>query len=296
MSAAAGALGLTPELLERLRALGLQGRRLQAGAGAGRRRSPRAGASVELMDYRNYVPGDDFRRLDWKVYARLERLFLRIYRAEENLRVRLLVDTSRSMDHGGKFRTALALAGALAYVALVRYDRAEVLTCGGDQAQAVPPGTGEGAAERIWRFLGRLEPKARGDLNRGIAEAGLRSREPGLSVVLTDGLYPGGCIPGLSRLLAAGHDVVLAHLLAPDEVDPDLEGDWRLVDVEDASGPVEMTAAPATVGRYRRRVLDYMAELAGYCRRHGAVYLHVPGGTDLSAAAMSLCRRAGVVG
>ncbi len=295
MSASAGQLGLTPDLLERLRALGLQGRRMQPGAGAGRRRSVRAGSSVELMDYRNYVPGDDFRRLDWNVYARLEKLFLRIYRAEENLRVRILLDNSRSMDHDHKWLLARSLAGALAYVALVRYDRVEAATCGGGRVQSTPPVTGEAGAERIWRFLADLPATATGDLNQGLAEAGLRSREPGLSIVLTDGLYPGGCTPGLTRLLAAGHDVVLAQVLAPTELDPDLEGDWRLVDVEAAAGPAEVTVAPATVAAYRQRLAAYLAELEGFCRRRGAVYLRLPANLDLATAVMTLCRQAGVI-
>ena len=106
----------TPEFLHKLEALGLATRQSLAGPGIGPRRSPRLGMSVEFSDFRNYAPGDDYRRIDWNAYARLERLFLRLYRAEENLTVSLLLDTSRSMAWGepSKFDLACRVAGALA--------------------------------------------------------------------------------------------------------------------------------------------------------------------------------------
>lgn len=293
MSAAAAQLGLTPSLLERLRALGLVSRRIQSGPGAGRRRSPRAGSSAELMDYKSYSPGDDLRRVDWNVYARLDRLFLRVYRAEENLRVRLLVDDSRSMAEGGKFDLARSLAAALAYVALVRYDQVEVATCGGPP-QWLAPARGAGAAERVWRFLAGLVPAAAGDLNRAVATAGLRGRTSGLTLVLTDGLFPGGCTASLGQLQAAGHDLVLVQILSAAELAPDTSGDWRLVDSEGVAPAVEVSLAPATVEAYRRRLQAYTQNLQDYCRRRGIAYLLLPAATDLPAAVLALCRQAGI--
>ena len=133
----------TPEFLHKLEALGLATRQSLAGPGIGARRSPGLGMSVEFSDFRNYAPGDDYRRIDWNAYARLERLFLRLYRAEENLTVSLLLDNSRSMAWGEppKFDLACRLAGALSYLALVRYDRVGVFPLGGDVRA---PATGRG--------------------------------------------------------------------------------------------------------------------------------------------------------
>src|SRR5438128_10511876 len=116
---------LDADILQRLDSLALLTRRPMATGSPGRRRSPLAGASMEFADYRRYAPGDDFRRIDWRAYARLERLFLRIFEAEENLTVTLLVDCSDSMYHGtpSKATLAMRLAAALAYVALKCEDR-----------------------------------------------------------------------------------------------------------------------------------------------------------------------------
>src|SRR5881227_3147983 len=111
---------LEAEVLQRLDSLALLTRRPMASGRPGRRRSPLAGSSMEFADYRRYAPGDDFRRIDWRAYARLERLFLRVFEAEENLTVTILIDCSDSMYHGtpSKASLATALAAAMAYVAL----------------------------------------------------------------------------------------------------------------------------------------------------------------------------------
>ena len=133
----------TPDFLHKLEALELATRGSLAGPGIGPRRSPKVGTSVEFSDFRNYAPGDDYRRIDWNAYARLERLFLRLYRAEENLTVSLLLDNSRSMAWGepSKFDLACRVAGALAYLALLRYDRVGVFPLG---RQLARPSAGPG--------------------------------------------------------------------------------------------------------------------------------------------------------
>lgn len=309
MATPAEALGLSPQLLARLRGLALQNRMLHPGPGAGRRRSPRAGSSVELMDYRNYTPGDDFRRLDWNVYARLERLFLRVYRAEENLLVRVLLDTSASMGFGepSKLQFAKAMAGALAYVALAGYDRVVVAGCGGAPTEPLPPGSsgsrltamrptsGEHAAARVWEFLTRLEAHGTADLDRALAEAGRTVREPGLTVVLTDALYPGACQRGLKSLLEARQEVALLQVLAPDELDPDLTGDWRLRDAENPDHHVEVTLTPAHLQAYRRRLEEYTAELSGFCRSNGILFSQVSSSMPVDEALFGLWRASGLV-
>jgi len=124
----------TPEFLRKLDALSLATRQSFPGTGAGPRRAPRLGASVEFSDFRSYTAGDDYRRIDWNAYARLERLFLRLYRAEENLNILLLLDTSRSMAWGepSKIRLSRQIAGALAYIGLVHDDRVGAIALSDD--------------------------------------------------------------------------------------------------------------------------------------------------------------------
>ncbi|TMK50938.1 MAG: DUF58 domain-containing protein [Actinobacteria bacterium] len=127
-NATAASLGLSPSLLSRLDRLTFRSRQSVLGTGAGQRLSPRPGSSAEFSDFRTYVAGDDYRRLDWNAYARLDRLMLRLYLGEEDLSVHLFVDTSDSMRWGRppKDAASRSIAGALAYVALAGQDRLSV--------------------------------------------------------------------------------------------------------------------------------------------------------------------------
>jgi uncharacterized protein (DUF58 family) len=286
----AAELGYTPAFLNQLRALVLQNKRMLPGSGAGRRRSPHAGSSVELMDYRNYVHGDDLRRLDWNVYARLDTLFVRVFRAEENLLVRIYLDVSTSMSFGepAKIDLARRLAGALAYCALQSYDRVETAACGATTLQRVPTATGVAGTARIWQFLSGLTAAGTGTFAKHLQQAATSLREPGLTIVITDGLYDGGVIPVLKLLLAAGHELALIQILDREELEPTLEGDWRLTDSEVATRQVEVTLTPVTSMDYKERLQAYIQELRDFCRKQGAGYFLLPSDTPLEDAALGV--------
>lgn len=288
----AGELGFDPKFLNQLRALVIQNKRMLPGPGAGRRRSPRAGSSVELMDYRNYVHGDDLRRLDWNVFARLDALFIRVFRAEENLLVRVYLDISKSMSFGDPPKMALArrLAGALAYSALVGYDRVETAACGGASLQYVPTASGEVGAARVWQFLASLKADGTGDFARHAIEAAGRLREKGLTIVISDGLFDGGLIPSLKSLLAANHEVAVIQVLDRQELEPLLEGDWRLTDIEDPGRQVEVTLTPVTAGDYKERIRSYTQELRDFCRKQGAGYFLITSDTPIEDAIFGMMR------
>jgi uncharacterized protein (DUF58 family) len=288
----AAQLGFTPAFVGQLRALVLRNKRMLPGPGAGRRRSPRAGASVELMDYRNYVPGDDLRRLDWNVLARLDTLFVRVFRAEENLLVRVYLDISRSMAFGepAKFSLARPLAGALAYMGLLGQDRVETAALGGPTLQLIPTASGEVGTARVWQFLTGLQPTGAGDIQRQALEAASRLREPGLTLLITDGLMEGGLVPTLKSLVAMGHEVAVIQVLDREELEPTLEGDWRLTDAENPGRQVEVTLTPVTAGEYRQRIAQYTQDLRDFCRRHGLAYFLVPNDTPVEDAVLGLLR------
>src|SRR5881275_1315139 len=149
---------LEAEVLQRLDSLALLTRRPMASGRPGRRRSPLAGASMEFADYRRYAPGDDFRRIDWRAYARLERLFLRVFEAEENLTVTLLIDCSDSMYSGNPAKASLAvgLAAALAYVALKCEDSVIVGALTNRLAAHRRVGNGKNAVWTVGEFLSHL--------------------------------------------------------------------------------------------------------------------------------------------
>src|SRR5262249_48188433 len=215
----------------------LAGKRVPSGRSAGQWRSRASGSSVEFSDYRTYAPGDEFRRIDWNAYARLERLFVRLYRAEEDLALTVLLDVSASMGWGrpSKGRFAAQLGGALTFVAMRSGDRAQIVTLRdsstGERLSAL---RGEAAIWPAWRMLERLDFGGATDLNGALNTAARHMRGAGLSVIVSDLFSPTGYQQGIDALLGNRQDVLLIHVLSADEVAPpaDLVGEWRLVDSE----------------------------------------------------------------
>ena len=179
---------LDASTLQRLDTLALITRKSMATGRPGRRRSPLAGTSMEFADYRRYAPGDDFRRIDWKAYARLERIFLRVFEAEENLTVTILLDCSNSMYHGKPSKASLAssIAAALSYVALKCEDAVIVGALTDRLAAYRRVGSGKHALWTIGDFLSHLPDSGPTDLNRALYDLGRVVNSPGLTIVISD--------------------------------------------------------------------------------------------------------------
>ena len=287
----------TLEFLRKLEALGLATRQSLAGPSVGPRRSPTLGTSVEFSDFRNYAPGDDYRRIDWNAYARLERLFLRLYRAEENLTVSLVLDTSRSMAWGGpsKFDLARRVAGALAYLALVRDDRVRVGSLGEDLLDLLPAVAGRAQVWRVWDFLEQLQTLGTTDLREALSSFASRyCRSPGLSVLATDLLTDSDWRSGIQALLASRQEVIVLQILAPEEINPQATGHWQMVDDEDGSS-LEVTLTPRTLQAYRDRLSTYTWEVASFCHAHGVSFVQLRSDLLIEDAVLRLLRRAQIV-
>lgn len=291
---------LDPRLLARLESLQLGTRRRLAGNLAGEHRSPRHGSSLDFADYRDYHPGDDFRRIDYHLYARLDVLLLRLFEAEDEVQLRLLVDTSGSMSTGGKLTQAARVAAALGFVALVRRDPVSLHTFPTGFAHGSSPGgssvprfTGRGAAPALFDALSRLQPG--GETRFAAAATHLLSRpgRPGLTVVCSDLLTP-DWEAGLARLPARGADLVVVHVLAAEDLRPELIGDMDLVDAEDGRR-VAVSLSPAAADAYSRIASDWVDEVAARCRRAGAAYVRVMAGDDLEPLLLGTWRRSGVL-
>jgi uncharacterized protein (DUF58 family) len=288
-----------PDFVRALESLTLAGRRIPSGRAAGQWRSRASGSSVEFSDYRTYAPGDEFRRIDWNAYARLERLFVRLFRAEEDLALTLVLDTSASMDWGrpSKARLAAQLAGALAFIALQSGDRVALATCRdsgiGERLDGL---RGEGAAWTAWRLLERLEARGATDLNAGLSACARRLRGSGMAVVVSDLFSPTGYQQGIDALLARRQDVLMVHVLAPDEMHPaaDLVGEWRLIDTEPVS-PVEASITPGVLRAYRRLLQAFTQEAVDFCRRRGITYLQLRSDTPITDVVLRTFRSIGVV-
>lgn len=281
--------------LRRLEQLELASRRLTAGRMKGERRSIRRGQSVEFADYRNYTHGDDLRQLDWNVYARLEKLFIKLFVEEEDVTVHILVDASRSMDFGEPNKLAFArrAAGALAYLGLAHLDRVSVAFLGEGRAVTLRPLRGKSRVFEVFRFL--AEPRA--ERLTGLAAAArdyagrLRGRGP---LILISDLMDPGYADALRDLAGTRCQLSVLHVLAPEELDPDVPPDARLVDNETGAG-IEVTGDDDLVDRYRTRLAEWQEELATFCSRRGGAYVSVPSDLDLADLLFDVLRRRRVV-
>jgi uncharacterized protein (DUF58 family) len=282
-----------------LNQLSLVASRVRSGAIKGERRSSRRGGSVEFADYRNYTPGDDLRRLDWNIYARLERPFIKLFEEQEDLAVYLLVDGSRSMDWGAgglhKFQYALRLAAGLGVIALASGDQLYVgLLQSGRVAAEFGPARGSGTLSRLFAFLSGLKAGAETGLNASLGAFALKPRRPGLLVLVSDLLDPGGFEAGLRPLLGRGHEAAVVRLLAPDELEPDLAGDLQLLDCETGRGQ-DVSLDGGLRRLYRERVLAWGAVQRADCRRQGTRYLDLITSQPWDQALLLEMRRAGIV-
>jgi uncharacterized protein (DUF58 family) len=285
------------EFLRKLERLALLSRRAMAGQLQGERRSPKRGQSVEFADFRPYAPGDDFRRIDWNAYARLERFFIKLFVEEEDWTVHLLVDTSRSMAWGrpSKLWYAVRAAGALGYVALAGLDRVTVSTFGDEGGATAhwPARRGKQQAQAMFSFLQALGAQGHTRLALRLRAYAAGAARPGPLLLFTD-LLDADWDEGLTALASRGFEVAVIHTLAPEEVDPELSGDLRLVDAE-TGAEIEVIADYETLQRYRQGVEEWQEELRRFCGARGMHYVPVQTSIPFEELLFAILRRGGVL-
>lgn len=293
--ASASAL-LSPQLLAHLERLELVSRKIFRGRMKGERRSARKGQSVEFADFRGYVPGDDLRFVDWNTFARLDRLFLKLFLEEEDLHFYALIDASASMDFGEptKLRVAKELAAALGYIGLIRSDRVRIETLGQPRGRPGPVWRGRAS---LWRMLAHLEAIEPGDsvpLAQGARDFCLRNSGKGIVVLISDLLDKRGYQDALRYLVSRQMDVYLIHLLSLEELEPDLKGDLRLVDCEDDDF-AEITATGPLLKRYRATLAAFVDGAKEFCSKRGISYLLARNTTPVDRLISSYLRARGLV-
>lgn len=298
---------LTPELLRRLEQLQLLAARRSKSSARGERRSRARGQSVEFADYRNYVAGDDFRYLDWNLYGRLERLFLKLYEEERELPVRIFLDASESMTFGEprKFDFARRVAAAVGYIALCGFDRVSVVpfpaptnTSGNSQhalRNALRSVRGKRSASQFFQNLALIESGGATSLNESLRRGAIEARQTGVAIVLSDLLDPEGYEIGLNTLVGRGFQANVVHILAPEELAPSTFGDLRLVDAE--SGDFrEVTFGKYRLKAYQQTVQNFCGRLREYCQKRGIHYFLARSDMDLGDLILKQLRRAEVLG
>jgi uncharacterized protein (DUF58 family) len=281
--------------LRQLERLGLLMKQPARGGLKGGRRSTKHGQSVEFSDYRDYALGDDLRQLDWNVYARLERLFVKLFVEEEDVTVTFLIDASASMAHGrpDKLLFAKRAAAALGYIALAGEDR--VVVVGGRTSRRQASLRGSGRIFRLLSLLSGIAP-AEGptDLLAAVRHAGAMLSGRGVVVLISDLLDP-AADRAVRDLAAQGSELTVLHVLAPDELDPQLEGDLRLVDAETGDG-VDVTVDLATIDAYKARLAAWQDGFAQIAAKRRAAYAPVASDLPLADLVYAELRRRRVVG
>ncbi len=278
-----------PEVLGALERLQLGTRRRLAGQLVGGHRSTRYGSSLDFADFREYQPGDDYRRIDHLALARFDQLLIRLYDAEDDLTVRLVVDTSASMSTDDKLQRAAELAGALGFVALTRRDRVELHVPGSPPLRC----SGRNGIAELFGRLEALTAGGVGSLATTASEVLGRQRGPGMTVVCSD-LLEIDWDTALGRFPARGAELVVLHVLGGGELDPPELGDVDLVDVETGER-VAQTLTPGHLDDYRTRLDEWLDEVDFSCRRLGAGYALVDTRVPLRTVLLGGLRRAEVM-
>ncbi|MEM9952831.1 MAG: DUF58 domain-containing protein [Chloroflexota bacterium] len=299
---------LLPETIRRrFDPLMLYAKRIRSGSMKGERRSVKRGTSIEFADYRNYTPGDDLRKLDWNVYARLEKPYIKLLEDEEDLAVHILLDVSASMDFpkedendtGGdpehnKLLFAKRLLAGLSYISLKSGDRLMVTALGEGGFQHFGPSRGRAQVVPMLRYAHNLNATGNTDLNQQLRQYALRERRAGLVILITDMFSPTGYIDGLNTLLGKGHEIAIIHLLSPDEVTPPLAGDLSLIDAETGlHQDVTVDANMRTL--YQQRLSNWLDGIRNDCGRKGVHYLMVETDIPFEKVILFELRKIGIV-
>lgn len=295
-------MGLPSELMAKLELLRVATRRVHSGRYAARTRSRRLGAGIDFADHRAYTPGDDLKYVDWTLYGRLEQLMIRLSEEETELPVHLLVDLSKSMDHGvgpdsadTKSLIARTSAAALSYVALSNLDQVTIWPFAGALGPPLALPRKRSAVLKVWEHLEGLELPGGSDV-LGAATAWVqRPHQRGVVVLISD-LAMEGWDKALEMLVHDRNDVGLVHLQAPSELQLPLKGErFDLVDAE--SGEVLRGVTRAEVEALRAELPKAQVELERFCRRRGIAHVSTVTGdpTDLEHLVLTLFRGRGLL-
>jgi uncharacterized protein (DUF58 family) len=287
---------LDPEFLHKLEQLELVSRKIFVGRMKGERKSKRRGSSVEFADHRNYSVGDDLRHIDWNVYGRLDKLFLKVFLEEEDLHVYTLLDTSLSMDFGDptKLHYGKQVAAALAFIGLVNHDRVVLDTFGSALESGLPSVRGRSQMWRVVQYLERLEASGGSDLTAAAKSFAIQHAGKGVVVVISDFLDKRGYQDALRYLLARNMDIYVIHVLSREEVEPELAGDLRLVDVED-DDEAEITISAPLLKRYKDNLNAFLGGLRDWCTKRGITYIFTTNQNPFDKLILNYLRERGLV-
>jgi uncharacterized protein (DUF58 family) len=287
---------LDSKFMARLDALDLFSRKILQGKLQGERRSKRRGEGAEFADHRPYVVGDDLRFVDWNIFGRLDQLFLKIFLVEQDLSVQIVLDTSASAGTGEplKSRAILRLGAALAYVGLVNNSRVTVSTFADGLVGQLANMRGRNYLPRMADFLLNADSDGPSHFEKACKQLASGRIGTGLMIVVSDFLFKEGYEEALRRLVSRHYDLYCIQMLSPQELNPSLQGDLKLIDVEDLDN-AEVTMSAALLEYYKKNLAAYCNELQTFCRRHGATYALTNSAEPVEPLMLNYLRRRGLL-
>jgi uncharacterized protein (DUF58 family) len=282
------------EFQRKLEMLAIVSRRVFAGRMRSERRSKKKGSGVEFADYRDYVPGDDFRFVDWNVYQRFGRLLVRLYEEEEDLSIYFIVDCSTSMGFGDgrKFDQARRLCAALAYVGLANLDRVTIVGVSDSVVSRMPTTRGKGRIFKVLEFLQDLRATGQTDLQDSLKTFVAQHKRRGLAVLISDLYDPAGFEGGINMLRFNKFEPYVLHVVDPKEAQPTLKGDVRIYDCETGEER-EVTVTEQLLERMAAAVKDYQTAIERFCTSRQVPYFAADVNTPFDELILRVFRRGG---
>jgi uncharacterized protein (DUF58 family) len=278
----------------KLEMLAIVSRRVFTGRLRAERRSKKKGSGVEFADHRDYVPGDDFRYVDWNIFQRFSRLLVRLYEEEEDLGIYFLIDCSSSMSFGGgkKFDQARRLCAALSYVGLANLDRVTIVALTDQVISRMPTTRGKGRIFKVFEFLASLEPSGLTDLGDALGTFVAQHKRRGLAVLVSDLYDPKGFEAGINVLRFNKFEPYVLNVFDQADGHPDLKGDLRLYDCETGEER-EVTVTPAMLRRMGQALGEYRTGIERFCTSRQVPYFAADVELPFEELVLELFRRGG---
>lgn len=294
---------LTPQFLKQLDPFYIRPKHAFRGKFRGERRSLNRGTGMEFADYRGYEPGDDLRHVDWNIYARLDRLFIKLFHTDEDLSLVLLIDKSRSMEFGSptKLTCAKQIAAALGYIALAHADSVAVYTCAERLAPTLPPTIGKSQFPRLTKVLNAMAASGQTKLTECLKQLPMYQRRAGMVIILSDFLDPSGYADGFKLLSGHGFSLTAIHLISPEEMNPQVhlentptDRDWLVEDAETGETKT-ITINAETLAQYRDQQQAFCDNLQRFCTDQGIDYAQLKSDTPVEPFILQELHKVGFI-
>ena len=260
-----------------------------SGGTQGGRKSKAKGVSVEFSDYREYAPGDDFRRIDWNAYGRFDKFFIKVFMEEREGVFNFFIDKSKSMDYGkdNKKNTALKIVAALSYIALNNLDRVNISTMNDGSLENIQTSTGNRGFQKILMDLEKIKFDGTTDLSSSIKNRPLSMR--GISIVVSDFLNNEGLESledGLKYLAYKKQEIILVQVLCDEEINPDFNNEITLIDSETGEN-IKLSVTPALINEYKETLKIYNEKVEALAKKYGGKLISVNSSMNIEEIILS---------